>query len=449
MEKRSSSIGTSRRQRSLHAVSTRSIWCVSLLLSAAVAGGVSPEVTWEIQGSAHVADVTESTFNPGNRLAWLPERELRLALRPDVFATLGPVDLMLRPRVTVHHARTDAAATAAESTGIDAIVNEWRLRWRVTDALDVAAGREHMLWGPARALMPSNPFTPETGRNNPFRDVAGRDYLRLNLLVGDWTFSAMTNLDPGRDRPPALPPLASISVPVGFRRVHALKADHIGHAHQLSLLGARTEGGPWHLGGYFDWTAGVATRLYVDGRLLSRNPTPEPAPDVSLPVGWGFVSAERQRGGVALAGVSHTLPQGTTVTLEAIYNHGGYDRRTARDLHVLADRAAAALAGPDPRAAGEAAGLLALAARAGTPLLRRRYDFVQIEHRRSDGRLSASVRYLREADDGGGRLTLIGEWQPGDRMSAFAVAMRSHGAGTSEFGRYQRSMVMAGIRVFY
>jgi hypothetical protein len=448
MEKQSSRIGTSKRRRFPSAVSTLSIWCVSLLLSAASAGAAAPEITWEVQGSAHVADVTESAFNPGNRLARLPERELRLALRPDMFATVGPVDLMLRPRVTVHHTRTDAAAISA-ATGFDAIVNEWRLRWRATDVLDVAVGREHMLWGPARALMPSNPFSPETGRNNPFRDVAGRDYLRANLLAGDWTLSVISNLDPGRDRQPALPPLASISVPVGFRRVHALKADHIGHAHQLSLLGARTEGGPWHVGGHVDWTAGVATRLYADGRLLSRNTMPEPSADEALPVGWGFVPAERHRGGVALAGISHTLPQGTTVTLEAIYNHGGYDRRTARDLHLLADRAAAALAGPDPRAAGEAAGLLALAARAGTPVLRRRYDFVQVEHRRSDGRLSASARYLRESHDGGGRLTLIAEWQPGDRISAFAVAMRSHGGSMSELGRYQRSMVMAGIRVFY
>jgi hypothetical protein len=450
MAKRFSSTVTSRPWTFRRGASNRSFWCVSLLLLAAGAGGTAPEVNWEVQGVGRIASVVGGPFNPANQLARLPAQEYGIHLRPDAFVSIGRFDLMLRPRAVLRHVRTDAGGAADWGTETDVFVNEWRLRWQLTPTLDVAVGREHLLWGPARALMPSNPFTPDTGRDNPFRDVGGRDFVRANLLAGSWTLSAISNIDPGRDpQRPSLPPLESIAAPLEFRRVHALKAERIGYAYQLALIGARTEGGPWHIGGYVDWTAGVATRLYADARVVSARTLPEPIADAALPIGWGFARAARGRGGLGVAGVAHTLPQGTTLTFEALYQHGGYGDGTARNLRALAASAAAAFASTEPRRIGEAAGLLAVAADPGAPLLRQRYGFVQVEHRRSDGRVSGSARYLHGVDDGSGRLALAGEWQPGDRSSVFAVAMLGHGGSSSEFGRYQRAMVMAGIRVFY
>ena len=46
----------------------------------------------------------------------------------------------------------------------DAYINEWRLRFRVSDQFFLSLGRENLQWGPSLLLSPSNPFNSGNNR---------------------------------------------------------------------------------------------------------------------------------------------------------------------------------------------------------------------------------------------------------------------------------------------
>lgn len=434
----------------------RSIWCASAWFVTGLATASAGEFEWRMhtQFSVMEAGVVEGDFNPDNRLAALAERTGRLDLRPDLFAGGERWQVMLRPRAVVRRDRVSQAGVSHTDTDTDLFINEGRLRVSLTPGVDVSVGREHLLWGPGSAVMASNPFSPETGRDNPFLEVGGRDFVRMNWLHGAWTVSAIANVDEGRDqRRPDLPPLAGVDDSLDFKSIYALKIDHVGYAHQASVLLAGESGGPLQLGGFIDWIAGMGTRVYAEARVVRDIMTFDPVRDDDLPTGWGFRRVREQDsspGGIWLAGVAHTLPQGTTLRLEGIHNRDGYRREQANELLDMASELAAQLQNPDPQVAGEAAGLLGLAASPGTPLLRRNYLFGQLDHRGHGGRTRVVLRYLHNLDDDGGRSTLVGEWDPWSQVGLFVLGVHNQGdPAQTELARYQRWLGMTGMRIYF
>ena len=271
-----------------------------------------------VQLSGLRAVVPESSWNPANDLAGLPESGAVLDVRPDIYLNAERWSLMLRPRFSSSWEKVQDSQGTSTGQSHDAVINEWRLRLYLPAEIDLSVGREHLLWGPARLLMASNPFGSDTGRDNPFTEVSGQDLIRLSRTLGVWSLSAYALVGEGADRHQRLPPLQAVDPQPGFRPVYALKVDRMGFSWYGSLNFARYEGRGWGLGGFWDWTATEATRLYADGRVTEQRRGWRPERDQSWPVGWAMRAAGSGAGGMVVAGLAHTTTVGPTLTIEGM-----------------------------------------------------------------------------------------------------------------------------------
>ena len=73
-------------------------------------------------------------------------------------------------------------------------VNEWFFRYRLTDRFFASYGRENLQWGPSFLISPSNPFIERNGKNNPYLEVPGLDYAKINWIVdSSWSAQLIAN----------------------------------------------------------------------------------------------------------------------------------------------------------------------------------------------------------------------------------------------------------------
>lgn len=419
-------------------------WVVELLREEP-AEGAEPEpgpswaqTLWEgitaslrLLGSHRYQVPTLGSLNPDNRVLDLPRQTSEAEVRLDLTAQWGRLLLTAKPRVRLTRDRWQDGPNAGETEGDEeTLLLEGAARWRLHDTLFVSFGRENLQWGPGQLVNPSNPFFAENGRENPVREIAGMDFLRVVWLPSyEWTVSWITNtgrgegdLD-GRDWHPS----------------HALKVEYVGYEANGGLLVHAGPDEETSVRAYGKWTASDALLLYGEASLQKGSKALYPA-DGPPPLGVTLADVRDDDPAIlpfTLAGASYTLEAGPTLTLEYVFNGEGYHDRDADRFFDLAHGSArlveAGLASADPDG-------LPLRLR----LLRRHYLFAQYLHSEIADRFTVLLRWTQNLDDRSGLATGFFEWNLSDRWRLFSFAAYGSGGNRDEFGSAVRALGLVG-----
>ncbi len=385
-------------------------------------------------GSHRYQAPTLGGLNPDNRVLDLPRHTTEGELRVDATLDLDRLLLSAKPRVRLTRDRWEDGPRSGESdTDEETLLLEGTARVRLHDTLFASLGRENLQWGPAQLVNPSNPFFAENGRENPVREIAGMDFVRVVWLpTYSWTISWIANTGlgegnlQGRDWHPS----------------QALKVEYVGYEANGGVL---VHGGPDHktsLRAYGRWTASDALLVYAEGSIQKGTdvlyPTEGPPP-------LGLTLDDTRSGDPALVpftvlGASYTMELGPTFTLEYAYNGEGYDDGQADRFFDLAHGAGAlieaGLLKPDPDGAAP-----------GLRLLRRHYLFGQYLHSEIADRFTVLLRWTQNLDDLSGLGTAFLEWNASDRWRLFSFTAYGSGGNRDEFGSAVRWLGLLGIEL--
>ncbi len=385
-------------------------------------------------GSHRYQVPTLGGLNPDNRVLGLPRHTTEGEVRVDATIDLGRLLLSAKPRLRLTRDRwQDGPRSGDSDTDEETLLLEGTARVRLHDTLFVSLGRENLQWGPAQLVNPSNPFFAENGRENPVREIAGMDFVRVVWLpTYSWTVSWIANTGlgqgnlQGRDWHPS----------------QALKVEYVGYEANGGVL---VHGGPDHktsVRAYGRWTASDALLVYAEGSLQKGTdvlyPTEGPPP-------LGLTLDDTRSSDPAIlpftvVGASYTMELGPTFTLEYAYNGEGYDEGEADRLFDLAHGAGAlveaGLLEPDPD--GPAPGLR---------LLRRHYLFGQYLHSEIADRFTVLLRWTQNLNDLSGLGTAFLEWNASDRWRLFSFTAYGSGGNRDEFGSAVRWLGLLGVEL--
>ena len=378
-----------------------------------------------------------SWFNPGNRLANIPEADGTVEFRPDMRLTLGPVTLIAKPLLAVGTS-LEIDVPAARNTPVDAYMQEWAIRTKLGQALTLSYGREVLQWGPSMSISPSNPFFVDNGRANPIKEIGGRDFFRaVYSPTSRYSVSYIANIGLGRGEPGIGP----------FRSTQALKFDYTPKTFNFSVNASYTANSRPAFGGYFQATVSDALLVYAEGAFQTGAAALYPF-RVEKDGSWRMSPApDNGYHATSVLGSAYTLRNGSTLTVEYISNGLGYSDSQARGYFQMAQAASSALAAGGPSAANGAS-LLGAALNPGLPLLRRNYLFFQFLRVNFHNRADFMTRYTMNLDDGSGTLAGYGTVNCTNRLQLFAVGMVNNGGNGTESGRILRDQLSVGIRIF-
>lgn len=381
----------------------------------------------------------DSSFNPGNAYARLPERAWDAEYRGDVRVKAGPCSGTLKLRLQ-YTRLTEVEPQAANDSVHDGFVNTATLRCRLWTGSSLSVGRDVVQWGNGTLRSPSNPFFIDTGKISPIRELYGKDIMSFTVAPNaTWSFSLLHQYGIGR-RDPATP----------FRPVSALKADWVGETATAGVVASAVEGGPRRLGGYATWTASRALLWYgeasveqgSDGWFAERvGPGP-----LDLRMAQTKLHSHDTLYSL-LGGASYTFESGWTLNGEILHNNEGYSDAERRDVVLAAHAAAVRLF--SGAADGEPATDLARALDPNLRTLGRGYVFAQLLHPELFGRLSLVLRATRNLDDHSSSLATVVNYNLNPNVQLFAFGTRNFGSQDSEFRRLLGYSVQAGVRLFY
>jgi hypothetical protein len=312
----------------------------------------------------------------------------------------------------------------------DLFVNEWLARFGLSDTLFISYGRENLQWGPSYLLSPSNPFNQDNGRDNPYLEVPGMDYVRLVWIPSTaWSASLMVNTDEGRvdfstslarqreafsrmgpeeqsDLIRLVQPLLSNSDEINrylnreFETTYAAKIDYTGYEKYGSLVSSHREGdGEYLVGAYGGMTVSDAALFYAEGRIEFDG-----------------------EGDKLLVGASYTFQRGSTATIEYYHNAGGC---STEPIEACFLRGSA-----DPT----------------DFLIRRNYLLAQYVDTRIMGNFNLVVRWVWNLDDYSSQAVNIFEYEVGDHIHLFFVGDGFTGGSDTEFGSLVNYSLMTGIQ---
>lgn len=337
--------------------------------------------------------VTDSTLNPDNVLG-VSSSQATGELRLDMKLLYDSLELGIKPRLDITWREWNFGPSEGESdTDTEAFIYEWHFRYRFTDRLFAFYGLENLQWGPSFLTSPSNPFIPFNGKNNPYLEVPGLDYAKINWIVNStWSAQLIANTDDGR--------LDSVKP---FQKVYAGKVDFVGIGSYGSIIVSHREDGPTRLGGYAGISISDATLGYFEADVDDNS----------------YVRA--------LIGASYTFFDGSTVAMEYYYNGDGC---RASEIQFCFPPY------------GETV--------PGQPLYLTNYGFIQyINNEFITPSLELALRGTINFDDQSSLLTAIANYEIGNHMELFSVADWYTGSEGDEFGSILKYSIMGGIRLTY
>lgn len=372
-------------------------------------------------------------FNPGNRIAWLPQRAKEAELRLDVQIKAHNCDALVKPRLRWSEANVNEYTTRASET----FFNTAMLRCRLGGSFDASVGRQSLQWGNGQFRSPGNPFFAESVRFNPVQEILGKDFVVLSYQPSlAWRTSYIAHLsDSHLD--------ADVSA---FERTNAVKVDWTGDSAVAGVIASQRHGRPGRVSGYGTITWSESTLFYAEA-TTSRDA------DGTLPltVGGSIVDmlpaalVDDRRRYSALAGSAYTFESGITLYTEYLRSTEGYTAAQARDWLTFARTSAAAITGPS---AAQATAQLTSALDPGWRQLRNNYLFLQVVRTEYRNRADIALRAVRNLDDHGSMLAGSVTLNFGDHAQWFVFATRNLGGPETEFGRMQRYALQTGLRLY-
>lgn len=395
-----------------------------LFLPAGVAWADEWNTSWDgtLYGYPAYNDVRmDSVLNPDNRIARLKQHLQTAEARFNLKAENEELRLTLRPIAIWQH--DDNAY--GENVQSETYISQGQLRWRLNDAWSMAGGREVLNWGAGQFRSPSNPFYFDNGKSNPLRELSGLDAVKFSYTPDLYTSISLAyigsagryegNPDPWRDTWLLRSSLRGSRWAGGLAVVNKDKQQAFaGMDAQYSLEDA------WLLYGEL----GSSTRLNA---LQS-------AADAAQPF---TVDAESARKTSYLAGLSYTLENGQSVTLE--YLHFGHGYTADEEAAYFARAANAALPAGAPA--------LGMALSFAPPLQGQDYLHLMWQNNFLEADSYWRLMLTRSLTDQGTQLAAYAETRFNSRVSGFGMLVRSFGNAQQEFSSMFESMVSGGLKV--
>ena len=384
-------------------------------------------------------DVADSTQNPGNDFLRLSTLVGDMEIRPDFYLQFRRLELSVKPRGYIQWVIRENGASEEESEWEDDwYVNEWRLRFGVTNSLFLSYGRENPQWGPSYLFSPSNPFFEDNGRMNTKTEVPGMDFAILVWAPSiRWSLSLIANTDEGR----------LDTMFREFRKSYAVKIDYTGSEAYTGLVLSRNEKERDSIGAFGGWTATDALLLYADIGFSRGSDVLYPVEDDISPFGVSMQAVDEECSrwkGTVMVGASYTFLAGPTILMEYLYNEEGFSDEEAKSYNQLKRNARAAFYEYGPPG-GLSRMALGMTANPGMRFLRNNYAVLQ--YRQNDIRdvLNLSFSWIYNVDDKGGRLVSSLEYAAGDSIQIFSIGFLNTGSADAEFRTALDSSLMLGV----
>ena len=364
---------------------------------------------------------TDSLLNPNNQIAHLPQLSHITEARFNFKAESDTLRLTLRPIMLWQQNRN----AFGEQINSETYLSQGQLRWRLTEAWHVAAGREVMHWGVGQFRSPSNPFYFDNGRSNPIRELSGLDAVKVN-----WT--------PDIRHAISLAYIGSTGHYEGstdtWRDTWLIRATRRTMKWAGGVALAKKEGQKSFVGMDAQYTHSDDLLLYGEAGSSTRiNALTSPA-DTNQPFN---VEAESTRHLTELIGASYTLANGQTISAEYLHQRHGF---TADEEAAYFDRAAnATLPAGAPT--------LGMALANAPALLGRHYLHFVWQNNLMESERYWRLMWTRNLTDHGNQLSAYGELTLSKQVSGFALLVIPLGGERQEFSSLINSMATMGIRV--
>lgn len=383
-------------------------------------------------GFGYYRDIeTDSIINADNRLD-IARYEAQLNIRPEIKFQTTHLELSANPRMDLVYEKWEdrGRLDGIDESDDDIYINEWLARLMVVEELFISYGRQRLLWGPSYLISPSNPFSKENGRNNPYIEIPGMDYGQLLWIPSSrWAVSLIANMDEGRRE----------FLGREFEPTYALKIDYTGHEKYFSLIpsyrqereegmeGTQTdvvlESHEWRLGFFGNWSPSDALLIYAEGNVLL---------DIDDEIegtlrSQAVIPGDKPEAGDAdvLAGFSYTFSMGPTITLEYYHNEGGCTGPIEECIPP------AGSADPDDI------------------LTRSDYGMVQFTDTNILDVLDIILRWTYDFNDHSSRTTGILDLAIGDYVNLFVVGDYHAGSTDDEFGSVLNYSIFGGIELSF
>jgi hypothetical protein len=387
-----------------------------------------------------IQEPANSSQNPENDFLQMPHYLADLEIRPDLRLSVDPLDLSVKPRMRLEFSYWQEGNRKRDSEWDDDwYINEWLARLKLLPNLFVSYGRENLQWGPSYLFSPSNPFSRDNGRRNPYLEVPGMDFGRVVWIPGGfWTISFIANTDEGRNK---------ISGPVPFEKTYALKVDYTGRENYASAILSYREGSKISVGFFGGWTVSDAILLYGEGVITQENEALYPQID-SSPFGASMRPLHRDDDTikpVILIGGSYTFATNGTLTLEYTYYGPGYSDSEA-DIYYFLRYKAANVIDLGGGISGLAQMTLGQTASTGLRFLRKNYAMIQYTQTNIKNKIDLTARWTQNLDDGSGQFTGLVTYYLGRHMELFSVGTVMEGRKDSEFGSLIDYQLMTGVK---
>ncbi len=380
--------------------------------------------SWDGMAYAYLGDTaprSDSVLNPGNQIARLVEHSQTAEARFNLKAEHDQLRIALRPIVLWQQDRN----AFGRETRHEAYLSQGEVQWRMTEAWNLAAGRELLTWGPGQFRSPANPFYFDNGRSDPLRELSGLDVVKMS-----WTPDTRRSLSVAR--------IASTGHFTGnldtWRDTWLLKADKRGDAWAGGLALAKKGGQGMFVGAHLQYTLNDAVLLYGEFGSSTRLNALQSPPDSAQPFS---VAPESSRRANELLGVTYTFTNGQSLAGE--YLHHGHGFTTGeREAYFTRTASAVFPAG---------AATLGMALGTAPPLLGRDYLHLVWQNSPLENEGYWRLMWTHNLSDGGDELSGYGEYTLSGRMSAFALAVLPRGDVRQEFSALFSRMLTLGIRI--
>ena len=384
-------------------------------------------------------DVADSTQNPGNDFLRLPTLAGDMEIRPDFYLQFRRLELSVKPRGYIKWATRENGASEEESEWEnDWYVNEWRLRFGVTNSLFLSYGRENLQWGPSYLFSPSNPFFEDNGRMNTKMEVPGMDFATLVWAPSiRWSLSLIANMDEGH--------LDTMSRE--FRKSYTVKIDYTGSEAYTGLILSRNEKERDRIGVFGGWTATDALLLYADIGFSKGSDVLYPVEDDMSPFGVSMLAVDEDSSkwnGTVMVGASYTFLAGPTISMEYLYNEEGFSDKEAMSYNQLKRNARTAFYEYGPP--GDLSRMtLGMTANPGMRFLRNNYAVLQYGQNDIRDTLNLSLSWIYNVDDKGGQLRSYLGYTVRDCLQIFSIGILNTGSADTEFKTFLDSYLMLGV----
>lgn len=355
----------------------------------------------------------DSVLNPGNQFARLAQRSDVAELRLNFKAENETLRFTARPIVSTRELRNVFGAQRRD----ESYFSQWQVRVRAAEAWNIAAGREVMNWGAGQFRSPSSPFYFDNGRNDPMRELAGVDALKVS-----WTPDMQSSANLAR----VVRSGYGAPQPDVWRDSWLAKLDQRGDDWALGVVGVRTASVPDFYGIHGQMTMNDALLLYGEaGSSANAFELRSPA-DAAQPF---TVRSPSSRRTAALAGMAYTFSGGNSLNFEYLHDDHGYTAAEERAYFQRAAMQPPMVLGLKPR------------------LLGRDYLHMVWQSNLMESSGYWRLMYTRNFTDNGNELAGYGETTLATHLSIYVLAVLPVGTARQEFPALFTRSVTAGLKI--